>query len=474
VYSQKIDTKNKLLFTLRTTVPTVLLIVLLAAVIFLERRSLLYNALILVAGIVASVYFLYYMFFSNIREKIVDDITQTFNRNYFFDLLKKYSGDNLLIISIDNIKEINERYGIENGDAILRKFAHHIDLFFKERLQKELPISRFKSGDFLVILPKEADVKKLTKEFLNLYDNAFINNIEIKLYAASTKIESDPKKVIDHLYEELHYCFGECTKERKTKPKKREQFDSIIAKIIEEERIHLLFQPALNLKENRYDLAEVIVKLKDEEENIIHPSQYIPVINRMGLENRFDLVMAKRLLETIKEYHLPSIRYSFNISPFSIRNKNFTKSFFNLFNRCSITPQHFVLELYESSVYKDIDYYKKILDLYRQRGFLLAFDNFGACNASIEYVKRIDVDFVYFDKFFTKNVQKSRFEIFLRHWISLLHDMGIKSVIKFIDDESKIERFVDLGADYIEGFAVASPMEAQEFKSFLKEDHEIR
>ena len=422
----------------------------------------------------ASVYFLYYMFFSNIREKIVDDITQTFNRNYFFDLLKKYSGDSLLIISIDNIKEINERYGIENGDAILRRFAHHIDLFFKERLQKEPPISRFKSGDFLVILPKEADVKKLTKEFLNLYDNAFINNIEIKLYAASTKIEGDLKKVIDHLYEELHYCFGECTKERKTKPKKSEQFDSIIAKIIEEERIYLLFQPVLNLKKNCYDLAEVIVKLKDEEENIIHPSQYIPVINRMGLENRFDLVVAKKLLETIKEYHLPSIRYSFNISPFSIRNKNFTKSFFNLFNRYTITPQHFVLELYENSVYKDIDYYKKILDLYRQRDFLLAFDNFGACNASIEYVKRIDVDYVYFDKFFTKNVQERRFEIFLRHWIPLLHDIGIKSVIKFIDDESKIERFVNLGADYIEGFAVVSPMEVQEFKSFLKENHAIR
>jgi len=473
VYSVKEDIKQKIFLTLRTTLPVVVLMVLLAFVAFMENRSLLFNIFIFVMGIFASIYFIFYMFFSNVREKVIDDITLAFNRKYFLNFLKKQKGKLLVLISIDNIQEINERYGIENGDKILKEFAKIIDRFFFEKLGKEVPIGRLKGGEFLVLLDGDEDrLKPVLDEFLKRYDNTFIDNIEIKISYAISKIDSDNvKAIIDRLYEELYYCKEEC-KENRLSKKKRENgdFDTVIREIIEKEKINLLFQPTLNVKSGKFDLVEIIVKLVDGDGSLIHPSQYIPVINRLGLENEFDLVVAKKLIKTILEYKLPlNIFYTFNISPYSIRNRNFYQSFLEIFKQSNVDKSRFVIELFENKIYKDIKFYKKILQRYKSEGFKLAFDNFGACNASIEYIKEIDVDFVHFDKFFTKNIDNMKYRLLLISWVGLFKKLGIKSVIKFIDDEQKKELFISLGVDYIQGFAIARPMERDEFKEFIKD-----
>ncbi|MRI84238.1 MAG: hypothetical protein C6I00_07450 [Nitratiruptor sp.] len=479
MYSIKQDKRNKFLFTLRTATPIVLLIVLLAAVIFLENRPFIYNAVILFLGLLASVYYLYYMFFSTTQEKVIDEISGAFNRTYFLKLLPKFKGNYLVLISIDNIKEINERYGIENGDRILRKFAALIDLFFMEQLGKEVPIGRFKGGDFFVIVESddEEEVKRLVSSFLKLYDNSFIDNIEIKLFATYGRIEEDEVKgLIDHLYEELYYCKGRCKRENKrehiAKERKRSatEFERTVADIIKNGKISVYFQPALHVATGRFDLAEVIVKLLDDEGNIIHPSQFVPVVNRLGMENDFDLALAKTIITTIKEHDLPhQIHYSFNVSPYSVRNKSFSERFFVLFETSGVPTSSFVVELYENSIYKDLRYYRSILEEYRSHGFKLAFDNFGSCNASIEYIKLIDVDFVHFDKFFTKHSDDPRYRAILQGWITTFKELGIKSVVKFIDDEEKEREFKDFGVDYLQGYAIARPMDAMNFKRFIEE-----
>ncbi|NPA56976.1 MAG: GGDEF domain-containing protein [Epsilonproteobacteria bacterium] len=479
MYSLKQDTRNKFFFTLRTTVPIVLLIILLAAVIFLEDRPFIYNLIILLLGLLASVYYLYYMFFSKVREKVVDEISGAFTRKYFLDMLPNFKGNYLILISIDNIKEINERYGIENGDRILRKFAALIDLFFEEHLGKEVPIGRFKGGDFLIAVEgDEEKVKELVEEFLKLYDNSFIDNIEVKLFATYGKLEEEEevKRIIDHLYEELYYCKGRCKRDSKresiAREKKRNatEFERTIADIIKNEKISIHFQPALNVRNGRYDLAEVIVKLLDDDGNIIHPSQFVPVVNRLGLENDFDLALARKILDTIKRHNLPKdIFYSFNISPYSVRNRLFSQRFFALFEECDIPTSSFVIELYENSIYKDLRFYRSILQQYRKRGFKLAFDNFGSCNASIEYIKVIEVDFIHFDKFFTKHSDDRRYFFLLQAWINAFKHLDIKSVIKFVDDDHKKEEFIKLGVDYLQGYAIAHPMDATNFKRFVEE-----
>ena len=481
MYSVVQDRKRKFFLALRTSIPIIVLTFLLVFVTLEEERTLLYDVFILLAGLFASVYFIFFMIFENSREKLLDDITQTFNRKYFEKFLKSFLKPDksyLVLFSIDNIKEINERYGIENGDKVLQKFAVLLDSFFTKKFGS-VPIARIKAGDFLLAVhATQKEIEKAIKEFLRRYDNSFIDNIEIKIVASYEPAGSAKlKSILDRLYEEIHFCKGKCktrSKRDRIAQKKKEnsdEFERFIARMIEQRKISLLFQPTLNLHTDRFDMAEIIVKLIDEDGNIIHPSQFVPVINRLGLENEFDLALCETMIAQIREYNLSDrIYYSFNISPYSIRNRRFSQRFFSLFKNSGIDPKNMVIELYENGIYKDVDFYKKILDTYKKEGFSLAFDNFGACNASIEYIKRIDVDFVHFDKFFTKKVNDERYRILLQSWIDAFKKLGIKSVVKFIDEASMLERFKKMGVDYAQGFAIAKPMNAQEFGKFVRSE----
>ena len=484
MYSLKIDRQRKFILALRTALPIVILMGLLAMVTLQEQRSFFYNIAILLAGIFVSVYYIFFMIFTSTKEKILDDITNTFTRKYFLHFLQKKINpkkSHLILVSIDNIKEINERYGIENGDRVLKKFADILDSFFG-RFFSAVPIGRIKAGDFLLLVnASEERVKEALEKFLQEYDNYFIDNIEIKLFATYDFVNhNNIKKVLDHLYEDLYFCKGKCQADKKKDiifHKKRQNalaFEELIRSIIIQKRLSILYQPTYNLKTKQFDYVEIIVKLLDEEGNLIHPSQFIPIVNRLGLENSFDLALLEKMLQEIDSFSLPKLLYSLNISPFSIRNKRFREEFWTIIDSFSLSPQNIVVELFENSVYKDIKYYRSILQSYRENGIKIAFDNFGACNASVEYIKSFDIDFVHFDKFFTKKIDDIRYKVLLQNWIDSLHILNIKSIVKFIDHYELVETFASIDADYVQGFAIAKPMEAKDLKIFLGEVDALR
>jgi len=487
VYALKEDRKKKFYLALRVSLPVIILTGLLAFVVFEERRSFWYDLFILLAGIFASVYFIFFMIFSELREKIIDETTSTFNRKYLTTFLQRYikPGKSVLVlISLDNIKEINERYGIENGDRVLKDFAKLLDRFFSKHFG-QVPIGRLQAGDFVLVIDDEEErVKEALERFMKEYDNAFLNNIEIKLFASYLKVPSkieSLQSLFDQLYEEIYYCKGKCktrSKESEIYRKRREnskEFERQIAQSIQERRISLLFQPTLNLHTRRFDMAEILVKLLDSEGHLIHPSQFVPIVNRLGLENEFDLSLTEELLRQITQKDLPlSLLYSFNLSPYSVRNRRFTQNFFALFERFAISPSHMVIELFEMGIYKDVGYYKKVLDIYKERGFHIAFDNFGSCNASVEYIKSIEADFIHFDKFFTKHLNNPRYKALLAHWIELFRKLNVKSVVKFIDKEELIPIIEQMGADYIQGYAIAKPMDGENLKNFVGESYALR
>ena len=467
MYSKKIDRKRKIFLAIRATIPVVLLAALLVIVIFTEKKSLYYDLFILFLGLFASVYFIFFMMSNSFKENILDPISGAFNRDYFIQFLPKQKSGFVVLLSIDNIKNITDRYGIENGDSVLREFAKIIDRYFSHYFHTPIALARLKAGDFLLHIPSEDEecIKKSVERFLQRYDNTFVHNIEIKLLASYRALQQDIHSLIDELYTDIHYCKENCNN---TNNKKRVHYqDALIVQILQKRRLSLLFQPIYHIKTQKFTMAEVLVKLVADDGTLLHPSQFIPVVNRLGLENSFDIAFVQTLLETIQEYDLPKdILYSFNISPYSLRNRKFSQKFFELFKKSTLQSNRIVIELYEHNVYKDVELYRHIVDEYKERGFALAFDNFGSFNAAMEYIKVIDVDFVSFDKSFTKNIGNTRYRALLRLWIDALHVIGTRTILKFVEDERLKEEAERIGVDYIAGFGLAKPMMAQEFKNF--------
>jgi len=477
--SLEVERSNRFKLALRIGLPILVLISIILFIVFKDGQLNLTNSILLILSIFLSIYFIFFMIYEGITEKVTDSVSKAFNRDTILkylqkDLIKKdpYS---VVLISIDNLTDINERYGVKNGDIVLERFAKIIDSYFKNRYGK-VPIGHYKGGEFLIgINDTEENLKDFVDEFIKKYDKTKIDDIEIKIFAAITdkNYSKDTKKIVEYLYElYANYQHRPISKRvfiAKKKNIEANEFEKFIIDTIENKNLSIRFQPSLNLKTKSYDLIEIIVKLIDKDNSIIHPSQFIPVVNRLGYEKKFDILLIEKVLSTIESNNLPTdIFYSFNISPFSIRDKNFTDRVFSIFEEYSIPKNTIVLELFENRLYKDIDYYKHVIDIYKRAGFKIAFDNFGSLNASIEYIKEIDVDFVHFDKYFTKMIHDKIYYNLLKNWVDFFKTISTKTVVKFIDDDF-IDIFETISVDYLEGYAIAKPMNAKELKSFLKE-----
>ena len=165
MFALEYDRKRKLLFALRVAAPIVFLIALLSFAIFTQERSFLYNSILFGAGIVASAFFIYIMFHAASEEKRLDHITPTFSRSFFEKYLPKQCTKEraLILVSLENIKEINEHYGMERGDALLRSFSQKIGQFFASYFGS-VPIARMRAGDFLILVPLHENIDQIVQQ----------------------------------------------------------------------------------------------------------------------------------------------------------------------------------------------------------------------------------------------------------------------------------------------------------------------
>jgi EAL domain-containing protein (putative c-di-GMP-specific phosphodiesterase class I) len=100
-------------------------------------------------------------------------------------------------------------------------------------------------------------------------------------------------------------------------------------------------------------------------------------------------------------------------------------------------------------------------------GFKISIDNFGGNNSSVEYLKYLPLDLVKFDIEFTKNLEDERYLKLLKFYISMLKELKIKVMIKFIDKKSIFETIQRYNPDFIQGFIVSKPKNLKQIKDML-------
>ncbi|VAW44551.1 hypothetical protein MNBD_GAMMA03-2159, partial [hydrothermal vent metagenome] len=145
------------------------------------------NSLFYVESVIVlafSIYFIFHLIYSGFETKITDDVSKVFTREYLYKYLKKELNTNknytLILISCDNINEINNRYGIKSGDKVLYEITIWIDKYFKSKGISNFPIGHIKGGDFIIGLKGKSSEYKTILELLNLKsDELKIDDIEV-------------------------------------------------------------------------------------------------------------------------------------------------------------------------------------------------------------------------------------------------------------------------------------------------------
>jgi len=461
--SEKKERERRFKLALRAALPILMLVGLIFYSLFFRDKHLnltIENEVLISAIIFISVYFIYFLIDISAKETLLDQKSQGYNQRAFIEQVTFDKPQSLALLIIDNLDTIRENYSYNDIDILLYTIIHKLNQEFNNNNIQDIIIAREYNAEFLIgANTKSKETKKIIKSFKEKYST--LNNIELDIkFAVITNSSDDITKTIINLKDLIHSQ----NKDKKTSPvydaKDISQIEIYTIEALKNKELKLSFRPILNLQTNEIDIYELSVKLFHNHKDIL-PKTFLPIINRLGLGREYDLILFEKVLELLPLID-DDICISFNLSPFSLRDRAFQHSFFKKLENSNLNPSRLIIELYERKAHHNLSGYLEILKSFRAKGIKIAIDNFGSSNASMEYMKHFHFDIVQFDRDFVTNLDDTNTQAMLKSLIEMSKSMNITTVAKWVDNDTKKQKLQQLGIEYIQGFGVGRALKQQE------------
>ncbi|WP_321779580.1 GGDEF domain-containing protein [Sulfurimonas sp.] len=445
---------------LRMGLPIFAMVILLFTTTFLTNDESLNTAFYIesILLIAFSIYFIFYIIYNSFDIRITESVTKTFTREYLFGYLrreiKKNDDYTLLLISIDNLHDINDRYGIKNGDRVLKDIARWIGKYLQAKELENFPMGHIKGGDFVIGL-RGKSIKHFT--MLELFclksDDFKVDDIEVKISASIT--DTLYSRRLDFLIENL-FEQQLANKEQKLLKENTQEIDpnkveSFVVNALKNRHFVMMTQ---DIYENeKSNIKECFVKLKTPDKKIIHQKTYMKILDKLGLMASFDLMILEENISRCEESS--DDIFALNISPTSLRNPKFIYKARELISLNKKIKNKIIFLLNESHYYSQTTRYNTTLKSFRDLGVKIAVDRLGAIHTSFLYLRDLDIDIVRFDSFYTKEIKDEKYRSTIDGFSLMARERGIKTWVKMIETQEVNEIVKELKIDYTQGIYLA-------------------
>lgn len=430
-YTEQKEREHRFALALRMGLPIFFLSSVTLFALLTQSYTTLVSLIVLSISLLGiMVYFIFYLIYQSTRENITDTITHTFTSEYFLKLFSKAlikDTQTLVMISIENLTAINERYGVKNGDTVLRKIEIKLDDFFREKGYEKLPVCRYKGGDFLLFFPgKKEQYSVLLELFMSKYQNNTQDDIEIRLESAllDSSVSDNADSLISRLYELYHDRVNS----------EKEEFYSIneleneIVEALDKKRFSVGFWPT---RCDEYSLYDTTVKLIDSEGRFIHQSRYVPVLNRLNKMRQLETYIIEYIGELCDEKNR---NFVVTVSSVTLRNPYFFEHALTLFERYPAARYKITLMFEEKEYCHQIERFAQQIAHYRKAGYKIALDRLGGYHTTLLYLKELEIDLVRFDTLYTRHIKEAGYQNIIQGLNLSAHLSGAKTWLSMIED----------------------------------------
>ncbi len=417
-------------------------------------------------------YLKYYNEFLDIPNEnyLKQKIEENFNNNIKFSLI---------LLTLINLKYVNDIFGRVNGDSFLKIFVKRLKIFSKN-------IFYLGANQFIILL-KDID-KQHIKDFINNIRNDFIKNpivigkyeIEPQFFCGVYIIEKDQdyNKIFNNL--SIAETFSRKKKisivfySKKLKDEIYTEYYliNLIKKAIKNNSFILCYQPKITLKDYKVRSAEALIRMKDNEGNIISPGIFIPIAEKYDLIHEIGKWVIKKVVENaeyINSRVKSPLKYSVNVSANQFLKPDFLEIFREVFLKHPKIALNIEIEITEWALMKQeheaIDKMKKL----KEMGFKLVIDDFGTGYSSLAYLKDFPIDYLKIDKIFTEGIPYDEKTVnIVESIIYLGKKLGLDLTAEGVETELQLKWFLEREIEEVQGFYFSEPLYIDNFIEFVK------
>ncbi|WP_415398161.1 EAL domain-containing protein [Sulfurimonas sp. CS5] len=402
------------------------------------------------------------------KQVYTDHLTGLRNRQSLNDELFLAQSNVLILSNIKEFSLLNELYGVDVGNEVLQQAANEFQSFATEH---DFIAYRVSSDEYVLLKQDLNFEEDIYNEMLNeLHSRINTLPVYIGVIEETLRIEIYSGLAFDHEHsleeaqmalrkakeKSLPYLAYSQSVDTKKNSERILGMKKIIRHALENKNVIPFFQPITdkNGKILKYEALVRIVDFENGKKNIILPDDFLPVAIKSGL---YIEVAQEMLFQALSFFSERNEKISVNLLPNDFFNYALMDKLVTLIKKFE-SPGKIVIEITEQEGVEDFDRLMKIIEKLRQKGVLIAIDDFGSGYANYTHILKIKPDYLKIDGSLIKNILvDNESKILVKSIIRFAKDLETKTIAEYVENEEIFKLLKEYGVDEFQGYYFGRP-----------------
>lgn len=429
-----------------------------------------------------------------IRNAYYDLLTNIPNRTLLMDKLKTFMADKneydryagLLFLDIDNFKKVNDTYGHDIGDNILKQVVQRIE----DIVKSHEVFARISGNKFVILVPsldsEEGVAKEKILDYIAMLHQHFSQPLSVVgegyhvSFSTGIVIFNNKDTSAFDLLKRAETAMYQAKQTAKGTSQfyESQMSDYIKEQLVLENDIHkamknneltMYYQPQIDIKSNTIIGAEALIRWKHPTLGSIPPAKFIPIVEESGIIIKLEEWIFNQVLHDIKQINeqnngFPLHHIAINVSTIHFLQPHFVEQLMLLVNKYKVKPEWIELEITESGLMRNIDDAIVKINELKRFGFTFSIDDFGTGHSSLSYLKKLPVDIIKIDQSFIMHMHKDKGDaMIVESVVAIGKKFNLQVLAEGVENSEALNHLKNIDCDIYQGNFGYKPMPIEAF-----------
>ncbi len=407
-------------------------------------------------------------------------------QNQIRTMIKSRNPFYLLFLDLDSFKMINDYYGHQHGDTVLKQMGIRLS----KTLKHKGAVARVGGDEFVILLQEDAQgIHAILDQLIRVVTLPM--SIDGKTVTVTTSLGAacypEHGRTVSALMKfadlAMYYAkdsgknqYQVYSEKMLKESNKVVELKTDLRQALSKKQFRILYQPQIDLRSGTITGFEALLRWKHPERGLISPVSFIPLAEETGdivPIGEWVLRQAVQELQNWQKVYQKQLKMAVNISIKQLEHPNFIHTVKDVLANSGLNPSLLELEVTESLAMKNVEYALEVIEKLREFGVHVSIDDFGTGHSSLNYLRLLGIKHIKIDRTFIKDIEEKReSREIIRAILSIARHLRLDVTAEGIETAGQLQFLQDLDCSYGQGYLFAKPLDHTHAEAFLKREAE--